>query len=113
MASLAGSRGSAYGDVEGPPPTAAEADAAIPVGTVMPGVLISGDYEGDRADIHGAAKWKDGHWHLETVRALRTGSKYDQDFIPGQDLYMWVNVFDHTQIRHTRHMRPVRIVTQP
>jgi hypothetical protein len=94
-------------------PYSPEADAAIPVGTVMPGVLISGDYEGDRADIHGAAKWKDGHWHLETVRALRTGSKYDQDFIPGQDLYMWVNVFDHTQIRHTRHMRPVRIVTQP
>jgi hypothetical protein len=94
-------------------PYSAEVDAQIPVGTVMPGVLISGDYEGDRADIHGAAKWKDGRWHLETVRALRTGSHYDQDFIPGQDLYMWVNVFDHTQIRHTRHMRPVRIVTEP
>ena len=94
-------------------PYSAEVDAAIPVGTVIPGVNISGDYEGDRADIHGAAKWHDGHWHLEVVRALRTGSRYDQDFIPGQDLYMWVNVFDHTQIRHTRHVRPVRIVTQP
>lgn len=94
-------------------PYSAELDAKIPVGTVMPGVLISGDYEGDRADIHGAAKWKDGHWQLETVRALRTGSKYDQDFVPGRDLYMWVNVFDHTQIRHTRHARGVRIVTQP
>ena len=94
-------------------PYSAELDAKIPVGTVMPGVLISGDYEGDRADIHGAAKWKDGHWHLETVRALRTGSKYDHDFVPGRDLYMWVNVFDHTQIRHTRHARGVRIVTQP
>jgi cytochrome b561 len=94
-------------------PYSPEVDAQIPVGTVMPGVLISGDYEGDRADIHGAAKWKDGHWHLETVRALRTGSHYDQDFIPGRDLYMWVNVFDHTQIRHTRHMRGVRIVTEP
>jgi cytochrome b561 len=94
-------------------PYSAEYDATIPVGTVMPGVLISGEYEGDRADIHGAAKWKDGHWHLETVRALRTGSRYDQDFVPGRDLYMWVNVFDHTQIRHTRHQRPVRVVTQP
>ncbi len=94
-------------------PYSPQLDATIPVGTVMPGVLISGEYEGDRADIHGAAKWKDGHWHLETVRALRTGSKYDHDFVPGQDLYMWVNVFDHTQIRHTRHARPVRIVTQP
>ena len=94
-------------------PYSPEVDATIPVGTVIPGVNISGEYEGDRADIHGAAKWKDGHWSLETVRALRTGSKYDQDFIPGQDLYMWVNVFDHTQIRHTRHARGVRIVTQP
>jgi cytochrome b561 len=94
-------------------PYSAEADAAIPVGTVIPGVLIQGDYEGDRADLHGAAKWKDGHWHLELVRALKTGSKYDHDFVPGEPLYMWFNVFDHTQIRHTRHARPVRIVTQP
>lgn len=93
-------------------PYSPELDAKIPVGTVMPGVLIQGEYEGDRADLHGAAKWKDGHWHLETVRALRTGSKYDHDFVPGQPLYMWVNVFDHSQIRHTRHARPVRVVVQ-
>ena len=93
-------------------PYSAEVDATIPVGTVMPGVLISGNYEGDRADIRGAAKWKDGHWHLELSRALRTGSKYDQDFVAGRDLYMWVNVFDHTQIRHTRHARPVRVMMQ-
>jgi hypothetical protein len=59
----------------------------------------------------GAAKWKDGHWTLETSRALKTGSKFDDDFAPGRDLYLWVKVFD-TQIRHTRHARPVRIVTQ-
>jgi cytochrome b subunit of formate dehydrogenase len=94
-------------------PYSAEVDAQIPVGTVMPGVLIVGAYEGDRADVRGAAKWKDGHWQLETVRNLRTGSRYDQDFVPGRDLYMWVNVFDHTQVRHSRHVRPVRIVTQP
>jgi Ethylbenzene dehydrogenase len=94
-------------------PYSPQADAQIPVGTVIPGVLISGNYEGDRADVRGAAKWKDGHWHLETVRNLRTGSKYDHDFVPGRDLYLWVNVFDHTQTRHTRHVRPVRIVTQP
>jgi cytochrome b subunit of formate dehydrogenase len=93
-------------------PYSAEADAAIPVGTVMPGVLISGAYEGDRAHIRGAARWKDGYWYLETKRDLKTGSKYDQDFVPGQTLYMWVNVFDHTQTRHTRHVRPVRVVTQ-
>jgi len=33
--------------------------------------------------------------------------------VTDRDIYMWVNVFDHTQIRHTRHARPVRVVTQP
>lgn len=93
-------------------PYSEEVDATIPVGTVLPAVLISGNYESDRADLRGAAKWKDGRWHLEVARALKTGSRYDHDFVPGRDLYMWVNVFDHTQIRHTRHARPVRIVTQ-
>ena len=93
-------------------PYSAEVDATIPVGTVMPGVLIQGNYEGDRAEISGAAKWKDGHWHLELVRTLKTGSKYDHDFVPGQTLYMWFSVFDHAQVRHTRHARPVRVITQ-
>jgi hypothetical protein len=93
-------------------PYSKEVDATIPVGTVIPGVIISGNYEGERAAIRGAAHWSDGHWYLETVRALRTGSKFDHEFVPGRNLYMWVNVFDHTQIRHTRHVRPVRIVVQ-
>jgi hypothetical protein len=38
-----------------------------------------------------------------------TGSKYDQPFLPGRDLYIWVSVFDHTQMRHTRHPRPARL----
>ena len=33
-------------------------------------------------------------------------------FVPGKDLYMWVAAFDHVQTRHSRHPRPVRIVTQ-
>ena len=93
-------------------PYSAEVDAKIPVGTVIPGVLIQGNYEGDRAELPGAAKWKDGHWHLEIARALKTGSKYDHEFVSERDLYMWVSVFDHTQIRNTRHVRPVRIVVQ-
>jgi cytochrome b subunit of formate dehydrogenase len=93
-------------------PYSKELDAAIPVGTVLPGVLIMGNYEGDRAHVRGAAKWKDGMWTLETVRDLKTGSKFDKDFVPGTPLYMWVAVFDHTQTRHTRHHRAVRIMTQ-
>lgn len=94
-------------------PYSAELDAQIPVGTVLPGVLIMGDYEGDRAHLKGASVWKDGHWYLEVVRDLKTGSKFDKDFVPGRDLYMWVSVFDHVQTRHSRHPRPVRVVTQP
>ncbi len=90
-------------------PYSPEADAAIPVGTIIPSVLITGKHEGDRYDVKGAAHWADGHWTLVTSRDLKTGSKYDQDFVPGRDLYMWVAVFDHTQTRHTRHPRPVRI----
>jgi len=93
-------------------PYSPELDAAIPVGTVLPGVLIMGDYEGDRADVTGAAKWRDGYWTLEATRKLATGSEYDKDFVPGKPLYMWVSVFDHTQTRHTRHARPVRIDVQ-
>jgi hypothetical protein len=93
-------------------PYTPEADAKIPVGTVLPGVIISGEYEGERGVIHGAAKWKDGHWTLITARKLKTGGKYDKDFVPGHDLYMWVAVFDHTQTRHTVHSRAVRVTTQ-
>ena len=90
-------------------PYSEEADSAIPVGTVMPGVLIRGRYAGDRADVAGAARWADGHWTLEASRALRTGSRFDQEFMPGVPVYMWVSVFDQSQTRHTRHPRPVKL----
>jgi cytochrome b subunit of formate dehydrogenase len=93
-------------------PYSKEKDAEIPVGTIIPAVLITGKHEGDRYDTKAQAHWADGHWTLIVNRDLRTGSKYDQDFVPGKDLYMWVSVFDHTQTRHTRHPRPVKIVTQ-
>jgi hypothetical protein len=90
-------------------PYSEAADALIPVGTVMPGVLIAGNYEGDRADVRGGARWKDGVWTLEASRELRTGSPYDIEIVPGGTLYLWVAVFDHNQTRHTRHARPVAV----
>ncbi len=93
-------------------PYSAAHDATIPVGAVIPSTLIVGDYEGDRADLLGAARWKNGFWRLEVSRNLKTGSRFDKDFVAGRDLYMWVAVFDHTQTRHTRHSRPVRVVLQ-
>jgi len=93
-------------------PYSPEADAKIPIGTIIPGVLHLGKYSGDRNDVSATAHWQDGHWTLIASRNLKTGSKYDQDFVPGRNLYIWVAVFDHTQTRHTRHPRPVRLVVQ-
>ncbi|MCA1952161.1 MAG: ethylbenzene dehydrogenase-related protein [Hyphomicrobiales bacterium] len=91
-------------------PYSAELDAAIPVGTVLPGVIIGGTYEGDRADVSAAPKWKDGWWTLEAKRSLKgSGSKFDIDFTEGKPVYLWVSVFDHNQTRHTRHVRGVRL----
>lgn len=88
-------------------PYSAELDAKIPVGTVIPGVLIQGKYEGSRADLNSGAKWQDGYWTLEVTRKLKTGNAQDLDMVSG--LYIWVAVFDHNQTRHTRHVRPVRL----
>ncbi len=88
-------------------PYTEEKDAEIPVGAVIPGVLIVGEYSGSRADLSGASKWKDGYWTLEVVRDMDTG--HHQDLAMRDGLYMWLSVFDHNQTRHTRHSRPVRL----
>jgi hypothetical protein len=88
-------------------PYSPELDRLIPVGTVLPGVIISGDFKGDRADVRCAARWASGHWALEVARRLDTHSKYDVPLRSG--VFMRVAAFDHSQIRHTRHVRPIRI----
>ena len=40
----------------------------ISVGTVFPGVIISGDFSGDRAEVRCAACWASGNWALEVAR---------------------------------------------
>lgn len=88
-------------------PYSEEKDAEIPVGTVIPGVLILGEYLGSRADLNGGARWEDGYWTLEVIRDTDTGNGQD---LPIEDgLFVWVSVFDHNQTRHTRHSRPVRL----
>jgi len=88
-------------------PYSAEADARIPKGTVIPGVILSGEFSGDRADIRCAARWASGHWALEVARRLETTSKFDIPVRSG--IFMRVAAFDHSQIRHTRHVRPIRL----
>ncbi len=88
-------------------PYSAEADARIPAGTVIPGVILGSEFSGDRADVRCAARWASGHWALEVARRLDTSSEYDVPIRSG--VSMRVAAFDHSQIRHTRHVRPIRL----
>ncbi|MGC2315267.1 MAG: ethylbenzene dehydrogenase-related protein [Bradyrhizobium sp.] len=88
-------------------PYSADLDARIPVGTVIPGVILSGEFTGDRADVRCAARWASGHWALEVARRLDTHSRYDVALKSG--IFMRVAAFDHSQIRHTRHVQPIRL----
>jgi len=88
-------------------PYSVEADASIPIGAVIPGVIIVGEFTGDRADLRCAARWAAGHWVLEVARRLDTHSEYDVPIKSG--VVMRVAAFDHSQIRHTRHVRPIRL----
>ena len=85
-------------------------DAKIPVGTVIPSVVYDKPFEGDRGDVMVHAQSKEGWWTLEARRVRETGSQFDQPIENG--MFMWVAVFDHTQVRHTRHMRPLRLQLQ-
>jgi hypothetical protein len=88
-------------------PYSAEADARFPLNALIPGVLITGEYSGDRADVRGAARWAAGRWALEIARRLDTGSQYDTPIATG--VAMRVAAFDRAQIRHTRHIRPIQL----
>src|SRR5215467_11585178 len=88
-------------------PYSSAADGRIPVGTVVPGVIVAGTFSGDRADVRCAARWTAERWVLEVSRALDTHSKYDVPIRTGT--FMRVAAFDHSQIRHTRHVRPIRL----
>jgi hypothetical protein len=85
-------------------------DDAIPVGTVIPSVLIDRPFTGDRGDVRAAATWRDGRWRLEVERKLDTGSRHDLPIATG--IYLWIAVFDHTEARHSRHLHPLRIEVQ-
>jgi hypothetical protein len=88
-------------------PYSTDADVRIPMGTVIPGVILSGEFSGDRADVRSAARWASGLWALEVKRRLDTTSQFDVPIKTG--VFMRVAAFDHSQIRHTRHVRPIRI----
>lgn len=88
-------------------PYTATADNALPVGTVIPGVVMHDLVPTSRNSVRGVARWAAGRWTLEIARRLYTGSAYDIGMKTG--VLMWVAAFDHSETRHTRHLRPFRL----
>jgi hypothetical protein len=82
-------------------------DAAVPLGTVIPGIIMLDTQGIQRDDLAGFGRWAAGRWTLEIVRRLNTGSAYDVEI--KNDVLMWVAAFDHSEKRHTRHLRPFRL----
>lgn len=81
----------------------------FPEGTMMPSVIYtSNQFEGDRADVRARAEWSDGTWSLEAVRKIATQSP--KDIILKDGICLWVAAFDHAQIEHTRHARPIKLM---
>jgi hypothetical protein len=82
------------------------------VGTVLPGVVIDGPFDGDRGDLLVGAEWRNGYWTLEVTRLLDTGSEFDVPLAEDRHTYLWVAVFNHTQTRHSQHLHPIRLVLE-
>lgn len=85
-------------------PYSAEADAALPDGTVVPSIVMADELDFKPNSVRGSARWAAGRWTLEVVRRLYTASPYDVPIKTGTML--WVAAFDHAEKRHTRHLRP-------
>lgn len=88
-------------------PYSADGDNALPIGTVIPGIIMNDGIADSRATVRGVGRWAAGRWTLEMVRRLYTGSTYDIAMKSG--ILMWVAAFDHSETRHTRHLRPFRL----
>jgi hypothetical protein len=88
-------------------PYTLEQDSRLPRGTIVPGVIIAGEFTGERADVRCAARWASGGWALEVARRLDARSKVGVGIETGT--FMRVAAFDHSQIRHTRLVRPIRL----
>lgn len=84
-------------------------NAALPAGSVIPGTILDDITQPGPKDVVARGYWAGGHWVLELKRSLEAGEK-DLTFSDG--IMLWFAVFDHSQSRHTYHLRPL-IVEMP
>jgi cytochrome b subunit of formate dehydrogenase len=87
-------------------PFTAGADRAMPIGSVIPGLIARSGPEGPEPSA-AVGRWAAGRWTLEFARRLYTGSKLDVPIKSGT--LMWLAAFDHAELRHTRHLRPITL----
>ena len=90
-------------------PYSQTADDAIALNTVIPGVIVlKPDTDGDGPV--GAARWSAGRWTLTVARKLTPAKGAGLPFTTG--IMIWVAAFDHSETRHTRHLRPITLEVQ-
>jgi cytochrome b subunit of formate dehydrogenase len=92
-------------------PYSADLDAAVPVGTIIPGLLAPSHREPRASDVSCAARWTAGRWTLLAQRRLEANRATDVPI--NRHTHMWVAAFDHTPANHTRHIRPIRLEIAP
>jgi hypothetical protein len=85
-------------------PYSKELDDTLPVGTKIPGVVIS-RLEGDRGDVSSISHHEYGRWHVYFRRKLDTGSDYDRAFNVGDLIPFGCAAFDNAAKRHAYNHR--------
>jgi hypothetical protein len=86
-------------------PYSLERNNQIPVGAIIPGLIVVGSPDENVAEVRGAARWAAGRWMLEASRSLTGAHAGAVPIMTGT--YMRLAAFDHAQIHHTRHLRPI------
>ncbi len=84
-----------------------ELNEQVPVGTIIPSVILAPQAAEQPTDIAGAARWAACRWTLEVKRRLDTGGQFDVAIKTGA--LMWVAAFDHAETWHTYHVRPLEL----
>jgi Ethylbenzene dehydrogenase/Prokaryotic cytochrome b561 len=80
-------------------------DSQIPVGTIIPGLIVAAPPDQNFGEVRGVARWAAGRWMLEVSRSLRGDHPGAVPVSTGT--YMRLAAFDHAQTHHTRHLRPI------
>ena len=82
----------------------------IPSAHLIPAIVKTDSFVGDRGHVAARARWVNQEWQLELSRKLDTGSEFDQEIMNGTKL--WFAPFDHAQTRHGYHLRPVELLLE-